>query len=208
MKDCFPPGALHLLFLLPGTLFLPIVISLACLLGFPGGSEGKVSAYNAGDPGSIPGLGRSPGEGNGKHTPVFLPGKSHALRSLVGYSPWGRKESDTTEWLHFHFLSGSFLVFGLSWDVISPKKWPPILSKLLSIHPNLHVTSLQHIAFVHFLHGPSHSPNLSHSCICSLLHPQVSTSRESEALSACFPHFLQFLEQRWVHWRGLATWQT
>ena len=32
---------------------------------FPGGSEGKASAYNAGDPGSIPGLGRSPGEGNG-----------------------------------------------------------------------------------------------------------------------------------------------
>ena len=32
---------------------------------FPGGSEGKASAYNAGDLGSIPGLGRSPGEGNG-----------------------------------------------------------------------------------------------------------------------------------------------
>ena len=36
-------------------------------------------------------------------TPVFLPGKSHGQRSLVGYSPWGRKESDTTEQLHFHF---------------------------------------------------------------------------------------------------------
>ena len=34
-------------------------------IGFPGGSEGKESACNAGDPGSIPGLGRSPGEGNG-----------------------------------------------------------------------------------------------------------------------------------------------
>ena len=34
-------------------------------MGFPGGSEGEVSAYNMGDPGSIPGLGRSPGEGNG-----------------------------------------------------------------------------------------------------------------------------------------------
>ena len=34
-------------------------------MGFPGGSEGKVSAYNAGDAGSIPGSGRSPGEGNG-----------------------------------------------------------------------------------------------------------------------------------------------
>ena len=34
-------------------------------LGFPGGSEVKASAWNAGEPGSIPGLGRSPGEGNG-----------------------------------------------------------------------------------------------------------------------------------------------
>ena len=36
-------------------------------------------------------------------TPVFLPGKSHGWRSLVGCSPWGREESDMTEWLHFHF---------------------------------------------------------------------------------------------------------
>ena len=36
-------------------------------------------------------------------TPVFLPGKSHGRRSLVGFSPWGREESDTTERLHFHF---------------------------------------------------------------------------------------------------------
>ena len=43
--------------------------------GFPGGSEGKETACNAGDPGSIPGLGRSPEEGNG--TPIFLPGESH-----------------------------------------------------------------------------------------------------------------------------------
>ena len=35
--------------------------------------------------------------------PVLLPGKSHGRRSLVGCSPWGRKESDTTELLHFHF---------------------------------------------------------------------------------------------------------
>ena len=36
-------------------------------------------------------------------TPALLPGKSHGLRSLVGCSPWGREESDTTERLHFHF---------------------------------------------------------------------------------------------------------
>ena len=37
-------------------------------------------------------------------TPVLLPGKSHGLRSLVGYCPWGCKESDMTEWLHFTSL--------------------------------------------------------------------------------------------------------
>ena len=36
-------------------------------------------------------------------TPVLLPGKSHGLRSLVGYSPWDHKDSDTTERLHFQF---------------------------------------------------------------------------------------------------------
>ena len=36
--------------------------------------------------------------------PVLLPGESHGWRSLVGYSPWGREESDKTERLHFHFI--------------------------------------------------------------------------------------------------------
>ena len=65
--------------------------------GFPGGSDGKKSAYNAGDPGSIPGSGRSSGEGNDNPTPAPLPGRSHGRRSLVGYSPWGCKELDMTE---------------------------------------------------------------------------------------------------------------
>ena len=41
------------------------LLVLSTLEGFPGGSDGKASACNAGDPGSIPGSGRSPGEGNG-----------------------------------------------------------------------------------------------------------------------------------------------
>ena len=49
------------------------------------------------DTGLIPGSGRSPGEGKQQPIPVFLPGESHGQRSLVGYSPWGRKESDTNE---------------------------------------------------------------------------------------------------------------
>ena len=59
------------------------------------------SACSAGDLDSILGSGRSPGEGNGLPTPVFLPGKSHGQRSLAGYSLLFRKESDTSERLHF-----------------------------------------------------------------------------------------------------------
>ena len=52
---------------------------------------------DAGDSDSIPGSGRSPGEGDGKPLQYSCLGKSHGQRSLVGYSPWGHKESDTTE---------------------------------------------------------------------------------------------------------------
>ena len=44
-------------------------------------------------------------------TPVFLLGKSHGWRSLVGYSPWHHKESNMTEQFHFHFLFNNFLYF-------------------------------------------------------------------------------------------------
>ena len=64
--------------------------------GFTGGSVIKNPPANAGDTGSIPGSGRSPGEGERQPTPVFLPGKFHGQRSLEGYSPWGHKESDMT----------------------------------------------------------------------------------------------------------------
>ena len=69
-------------------------------LDFPGGSDGKVSIYNAGDLGSIPGLGRVPGKGNGN------PLQYSCLENRMdggAWCPWGRKESDTTERLHFHF---------------------------------------------------------------------------------------------------------
>ena len=66
-------------------------------LSFLDGSDGKVSACKAGDPGSIPRLGRYPGEGNGHTTPVLLPGKFHGWRSLVGYRPWSHEVSNTTK---------------------------------------------------------------------------------------------------------------
>jgi len=58
---------------------------------------------NAGDTrdvGSIPGSGKIPWSRKWQPTPVFLPGESHGQRSLVGYSPCGCKELDTTEHTH------------------------------------------------------------------------------------------------------------
>ena len=63
------------------------------------GSNSKEHACNAGDPGSIFGVGRSPGEGSSNPQPEFLSGEFHGQRSLMGYSPWGCKESDMLEWL-------------------------------------------------------------------------------------------------------------
>ena len=74
----------------------------------PGSSDGKESAYNAGDLGSIPRSGRFPWRTKGQPTPLFLPGKSHGKRSLAGYSPWGHKELDTTERLTLSLFSFFF----------------------------------------------------------------------------------------------------
>ena len=73
-------------------------------LGFPCGSAGKESTCNAGDLGSIPGLGRSPGEGKGY--PLQYSGLG------IPCTVWGCKESDTTEWLSLSLSSYiSFLSF-------------------------------------------------------------------------------------------------
>ena len=62
--------------------------------------SGKYLPAKAGDAGLIPGLGRSPRKGNGNPLQYSYLEKSHGQRSLVGYSPWGRKESDITECTH------------------------------------------------------------------------------------------------------------
>ena len=85
---------------------LLLLLKLGLNQGFPGGSGGKASACNAGDLGSIPGWRRA-----WQPTPVFLPGESYGQRSLVGYSPRGRKESDTTEDFTFTFFLSLSLSF-------------------------------------------------------------------------------------------------
>ena len=65
--------------------------------GFPGGSDGNESACNAEDLGSIPELGRSPGGGHSNPLQYSCLENPHGQRSLVGCSPQGHKELDTTE---------------------------------------------------------------------------------------------------------------
>ena len=64
---------------------------------FPGDLDGKESACNVIDLGSVSRLGRSPGGGHGNPFQYSCLENPHGQRSLVGYSPWGHKASDMTE---------------------------------------------------------------------------------------------------------------
>ena len=79
---------------------LTFCVHLHILWGSPGGAGGKDPACQSrstGDEGLIPGLGRSPGEGHGNALEYSCLENPRGQRSLGGYSPWGRKELDTTE---------------------------------------------------------------------------------------------------------------
>ena len=78
-------------------------LSITFKKGFPGGSDGKESVCSERDLSSTPGSG-IPSSTKWQPSSVFLPGESHGQRSLVGYSPWGDKELDTTEQLMLAWL--------------------------------------------------------------------------------------------------------
>ena len=75
--------------------FIEHILSSRLTVKWPGGSDGKESACNSGDPGSIPGSGRSLEKEMTTHSSILA--RRISQRSLVGYSPWGHKGSDTTE---------------------------------------------------------------------------------------------------------------
>ena len=76
------------------------LMSVRDAIGLPGGARSKEPACQSRRHkrcGLDPWVRKIPGRSAWQPTPVFLPGESHGQRSLAGYSPWGRKESDTTE---------------------------------------------------------------------------------------------------------------
>ena len=97
--DPAPIVAITTYFSASGPWFLLLLLTV--FMGLPGSSVVRNPSANAGDASSIPvSPARCPGEGNGYPTPVFVPGKSHGWRSLLGYSPWAREDPDMTECLN------------------------------------------------------------------------------------------------------------
>ena len=95
MRIVYPSYRQHWLYGLKSS-FKDHANHLQALKGFSGSSDSKESSFNAGDLGSIPGLGRSPGGGHGNPLQYSWLENPHG-QSLKGYSPWGCKESDMTE---------------------------------------------------------------------------------------------------------------
>ena len=87
------------------------------------GEESPADAGDARDVGLISGSGRSPGARKWHPTPIFLPGKFHGQRSLAGYSPWGCKESHTTERTRAHTLTSE--KNELLWTLKAEGPWFP-----------------------------------------------------------------------------------
>ena len=90
------------------------------LLLFPDGSDSKICACNVGIWVS-PWIGKIPWRRGRQPTPVFLPGKSHGQRSLVGYNPNGHKKLDTTEAIEHTRTHAQVLKKLLNWLNLQPR---------------------------------------------------------------------------------------
>ena len=97
-----------------------LVVFFTFHLGFPVGSDGKESTCNAGDTDSILRSVRFPWRREWLCISIFLPGEFHGQRSLVGYNPWARKGSNTTEGLTLTF----FFLCHLSMSSTPSHPWP------------------------------------------------------------------------------------
>ena len=94
---CGHLGSFHVLAIV-NSAYLPLFLCDLALVftfqSFPGGSDGKIACSLCWRPRFNPWVGKIPWRRKWQPTPVLLPGKFHGWRNLVGYSPWGHKESD------------------------------------------------------------------------------------------------------------------
>ena len=187
---------------------LKIVLFLTCIIvfyiinwSFPGGSESKESACNAGDLGLIPA--GDPWRRKWQYTPLFLSGKFHGQKSLVGYNPWGGKITSwfTCDWISLLTNTFAFFFFFLTHSLLFEVQCilTAELFKILrndsarSISANLEnssvSTGLGKISF--------HSSSKEGQCQeYSNYHTFVLISRASEVM----PNILQARLQQYLNW--------
>ena len=79
------------------------ILDMFPLCCFPSNSDGKIVCFQCWRPGFNPWVRKIPWRRKRQPTPVLLPGKFHGWKNLIGYSPWGCKESDMTKRLCLHF---------------------------------------------------------------------------------------------------------
>ena len=140
-------------------------------------------------------------------TPVFLPGESHGQRSLVGYSPQGRKELDMTEWLHF--TSGTFeCTYSLSlerWiaEMQTALKTVVLLTLLSGTSEEEWLVSGHDMSRWQSLPlpFPGHCAHpwfctIHHSCPCNKCRWGCSASTSRTSVDTC--SFCRFLEKRYA----------
>ena len=112
-----------------------------------------------------PWVGKIPWRRKWQSTPVLLPGRSHGQRSLVGYSPWGREESDTTEWLYLTLQS----FIGVKFIHPPPRSWA--LTPTACCHPG----TPTHAWGTHFLWNGSATTIPALCSIYWVISPTVGT---------------------------------
>ena len=169
---------------------LRIIVAFPFLCDFPGGSDGKPSStmqetcvWSLGGEDLL--------EKEMQPTPVFLPGKSHGRRSLVGYSPWGRKELDRIKRLHFTSLHFPFYTFFrptsnfICCDIhISLLLWLP-LSVFLSLLSSWHLLPVAVLSHLLLYHSGA-VVWISCFCVCLSFLVTILLDHWRQGYSSCF----------------------
>ena len=150
--------------------------SISLSSAFPGGSDSRESACQCRRPGFDLWAGKIPWRRKWQPTPVFLPGEFNGQRSLVGYSPWGHRESDTTKWqtlsLCFSFIKCSF----------PHDSFPSLILLFLSLFKlcfttySLVISSFVILTIIHFRH-PSFTQVTCQTCPSNLL-PSIQNNNK------------------------------
>ena len=167
-------------------------------MGLPWWLRGLSFCLHCGRPGFDPWVGKIPWWRQWHPTPVFLPGKSHGWRSLVGYSPWGCKASDMTEQLHFTSLQRTFWTFLVAkwmgihlpmqgtWVRSLVQEDPPGSRKILLGVPQL--LNLNFRAHVLQLPKPTHlrhAPKQWETCTTAREEPPITAVEKVKSESVC-----------------------